>query len=178
MGNQIFGNTAKENAHSAISDELALMLEFVTLTFGATAEHLPNPDHLLWRAKAWLRTLTPDFFQPEMHYVYQVCCRLRGDRKDAIKADEILRIAERVYGCPVAAWGNPEFARYPEVWSTTDNDWIPLSQAVERLFRAETERKMLIEETYENLKNPQQAISKRLEELRPQLLEMIYGGNE
>jgi len=145
------------------------MLKFVTHTFGATAEHLPNNDALLWRAKSWLKLLTPHFFQPETDYVLQVCCRIRGDRRDAIKADEVLRVAEKVYGCPVTAWGNSGFDRDPQVWSVKDDDWISLDQALERLWSA-----MGRSETTE-------ANEDRLIEFanaRPELLAMIYGGDE
>lgn len=157
---EAFSSDSATGAHLEISDEFAAMLDFVTLTFGATAEHLPNPDQLLWRAKTWLKTLTPYFFQPEMHYVYHVCCRLRGDRRDAIKADEILRIAEKVYGCPVAVWGDPKALRDPQVWSAKDNDWISLDSALERL--------------WDGLHGSQ--VEEGKEDARPQLLAMIYGG--
>lgn len=156
------------DAHSEISDELAAMLDFVTLTFGATAEHLPNPDQLLWRAKTWLRTLTPYFFQPEMHYVYQACCRLRGDRRDAIKADEILRVAEKVYGCPVAVWGNPDFDRNPQVWSAKENDWISLGQALDRLWHATNKD--------DQRTGTREEFLGEFEQAKPKLLAMIYGG--
>jgi hypothetical protein len=159
-------NDSATDAPSAISDDLAAMLDFVTLTFGATAEHLPHPDALMWRAESWLKLLTPHFFQPEMHYVFQVCCRLRGDRRDAIKADEILRIAEKVYGCPVAVWGNSDFDRDPQVWSIKENkgqgDWISLEQALERLGDALSATQ----------------VEEGKEDARRQLLAMIYGGNE
>lgn len=144
------------------------MLDFVTLTFGATAEHLPNPDQLLWRAKTWLRTLTPYFFQPEMHYVYQACCRLRGDRRDAIKADEILRVAEKVYGCPVAVWGNPDFDRNPQVWSAKENDWISLGQALDRLWHATNKD--------DQRTGTREEFLGEFEQAKPKLLAMIYGG--
>lgn len=153
------------------------MIEFVTLAFGATAEHLPNPDALLLRAKAWLKTLTPHFFQPEIHYVYQVCCRLRGDRRDAIKADEILRIAEKVYGCPVAAWGNPDFERDPQVWSAKENDWISLDTALERLWIAQNKGKIPAGLTAPSRERLAQ-YEAEFEKARPQLLAMIYGGND
>lgn len=102
-----------------------------------------------------------------MHYVYQACCRLRGDRRDAIKADEILRVAEKVYGCPVAAWGNPSFDRNPQVWSAKDNDWISLDIALERLFNASKPK---------NAEASDDFWRARFNEDRPKLLAIIYGG--
>lgn len=63
----------------------------------------------------------------------RMVCRLRGDRRDAIKADELLRIAEKVYGCPVETWGIEDADCDPLVWSEQDSDWIPLEQAIERI---------------------------------------------
>lgn len=63
----------------------------------------------------------------------RMCCRLRGDRRDAIKADELLRIAEKVYGCSVETWGIENADCDPLVWSEQDSDWIPLEQAIERI---------------------------------------------
>ena len=159
-----FGNTAKANHSQAHSNsDLALMMDFVESVFSLTAEHLPSEEHIERRAKGWLKLLTPHFFRAETHYVVQVCSRLRGDRRDAIKADEILRVAEKVYGSPVAVWGVPD-AGNPQVWSDKDNDWISLEVALDRLFNATHD--VFAEE------------SERLAEFelaRPELLKLIYG---
>src|SRR5258707_4023255 len=69
------------------------MADFIRYVFGLTAEHLPHEDAIKWRAESWSRLLGPDFFKPETRYVVEICCKIRGDRRDAIKPDEILRIA-------------------------------------------------------------------------------------
>lgn len=160
MGNQDFGNSATVDPSVSSEEALDLMAELVIHTFGMTAEHLPSDDAIKWRAEAWLKLLTRHFFRPETNYVVQACCRLRGDRRDAIKADEILRIAEKVYGCPVAVWGDPTALRNPQVWSAKDNDWISLDSALQRL--------------WDGLHGSQ--VEEGKEDARPQLLAMIYGG--
>jgi hypothetical protein len=168
MGNQNFGNSATAS-HSVSSEQaLDLMAELVIHTFGMTAEHLPNDEAIQWRAEAWLKLLTRHFFRAETNYVIQVCCRLRGDRRDAIKADEILRVAEKVYGCPVAAWGNPDFDRNPQVWSAKEDDWISLGQALDRLWQATNGDDQRTGTRDEFLAEFEQA--------KPRLLAMIYGG--
>lgn len=171
MGNQNFGNSAIVD-HSVSSEEaLDLMGELVIHTFGMTAEHLPSDEAIQWRAEAWLKLLTRHFFRAETNYVIQVCCRLRGDRRDAIKADEILRVAEKVYGCPVAVWGNPDFDRNPQVWSAKENDWISLGQALDRLWHATKERHKNLQQN-----DPHTERMQGFQDARPQLLTMIYGG--
>lgn len=166
MGNQNFGNTATVNSLSD-DEALDLMAEFVIHTFGMTAEHLPNDEAIKWRAESWLKLLTKHFFRAETHYVVQVCCRLRGDRRDAIKADEILRVAEKVYGCPVNYWHIPD-AGEPQVWSVKDNDWISLEQMLDKIWHSmnkNDEREM-----------PQAEWLAEFEKARPELLKLIYGG--
>jgi len=177
MGSQNLNSSTSATTNPSLSTETALiaMAGFVTWVFDLSAEHLPNEEAVERRAKAWLKLLTPHFFKRETSYVVQVCSRLRGDRRDAIKADEILRIAEKVYGCPVAVWGNPDYSRDPQVWSATDNDWISLDRALERLWAAQTAGKVF-EDTYEDLLDRPKAIRKRFEQARPQLLALIYGG--
>jgi len=143
------------------------MMDFVEWVFGLTAEHLPNDEQIERRGVSWLRLLTPHFFQRESSYVVQGSCRLRGDRRDAIKADEILRIAEKVYGCPVAVWSNPDYDRNPQVWSAKENDWISLEQALERLFNASKPKGGEASDDFWQA---------RFNEARPKLLAMIYGG--
>lgn len=167
MGNQNFGNSATAS-HSVSSEQaLDLMAELVIHTFGMTAEHLPNDEAIQWRAEAWLKLLTRHFFRAETNYVIQVCCRLRGDRRDAIKADEILRVAEKVYGCPVAAWGNPD-DRNPQVWSAKEDDWISLGQALDRLWQATNGD--------DQRTGTREEFLAEFEQAKPRLLAMIYGG--
>jgi hypothetical protein len=144
------------------------MIEFVRLCFDLTSDYLPDAAAIRRRAESWLKLLTPAFFQPEVHYVLQVCCRLRADRRDAIKADELLRIAEKVYGCSVNFWANPTAERDPQVWSISAQEWIPLDTALEQLWREvyPEQSDKLIEYLKEEFKS-----------VRPQLVEMIYGSN-
>jgi len=170
MENQNFGNSATVS-HSVSSEQaLDLMAELVIHTFGMTAEHLPNDEAIQWRAESWLKLLTRHFFRAETNYVIQVCCRLRGDRRDAIKADEILRVAEKVYGCPVAVWGDPKALRDPQVWSAKENDWISLDTALERLSSRTPSLSNVSAESWE------EAEAKFIAD-RPKLLAMIYGGD-
>lgn len=167
MGNQNFGNSATVNRSVSSEEALDLMAELVIHTFGMTAEHLPNDEAIPWRAESWLKLLTRHFFRAETNYVIQVCCRLRGDRRDAIKADEILRVAEKVYGCPVAVWGNPDFDRNPQVWSAKENDWISLEQALDRLWHNAAPI---------GITEGDPEWIQGFNEARPKLLAMIYGG--
>lgn len=170
MGNQNLNSSTSATTNPSLSTETVLtaMAGFVTWVFDLSAEHLPNEEAVERRAKAWLKLLTPYFFKRETSYVVQVCCRLRGDRRDAIKADEIMRVAEKVYGCPVAAWGNPDFDRDPQVWSAQDNDWISLGQALDRLWQVTNKDDQRTGTCDEFLAEFEQA--------KPRLLAMIYGG--
>lgn len=171
MENQNLTSSTSATANPSPATEKALiaMAGFVTWVFDLSAEHLPNEEAVERRAKAWLKLLTPHFFKRETSYVVQVCCRLRGDRRDAIKADEILRIAEKVYGCPVAVWCDPKALRDPQVWSAKENDWISLDLALERLFNASKPK---------NAEASADFWRARFDEDRPKLLAMIYGGEQ
>ncbi len=161
-------SSTTSTANRSSNTDLVLMMDFVEWVFGLTAEHLPNDEQIERRGVSWLRLLSPHFFQRESSYVVQVCCRLRGDRRDAIKADEILRIAEKVYGCPVAAWGNPDFDRNPQVWSAKENDWISLGQALDRLWHATNKD--------DQRTGTREEFLGEFEQAKPKLLAMIYGG--
>jgi len=144
------------------------MMSFVRLCFDLTSDYLPDAAAIRRRAESWLKLLTPAFFQPEVDYVLQVCCRLRVDRRDAIKADELLRIAEKVYGCSVNFWANPDAERDPQVWSISAQEWIPLDLALEQLWR----------EVYpEQSDKVIEYLKEEFKSVRPQLVEMIYGSN-
>lgn len=170
MGNQNSTSSISATVNPSPATETALiaMAGFVTWVFDLSAEHLPNEEAVERRAKAWLKLLTPHFFKRETSYVVQVCCRIRGDRRDAIKADEIMRVAEKVYGCPVAAWGNPDFDRNPQVWSAKENDWISLGQALDRLWQATNGD--------DQRTGTREEFLAELEQAKPRLLAMIYGG--
>lgn len=172
MENQNLTSSTSATANPSPATEKALiaMAGFVTWVFDLSAEHLPNEEAVERRAKAWLKLLTPHFFKRETSYVVQVCCRLRGDRRDAIKADEILRIAEKVYGCPVAVWCDPKALRDPQVWSAKENDWISLDSALERLSSRSPSLSNVSAEDWE------EAEAKFIAD-RPRLLAMIYGGD-
>jgi hypothetical protein len=144
-------------------DEL-MIVSFVGYVFDLTAEHLPHPEQIIRRAKSWLRLLGPHFFRPETHYVVEIVCRLRGDRRDAIKADEVLRVAEKVYGNPVSMWHLPGA---PQVWSVKENDWIPLQTALDRLWQ--------VHPAYSK-ENSLSEDLKFFQLHRSDLLKMIYGG--
>lgn len=144
------------------------MMGFVRLCFDLTSDYLPDAGAIRRRAESWLKLLTPAFFQPEVDYVLQVCCRLRADRRDAIKADELLRIAEKVYGCSVNFWANPNAERDPQVWSISAQEWMPLDLALEQLWR-----KVYPEQSDKVL----EYLKEEFKSVRPQLVEMIYGSN-
>lgn len=112
------------------------MIDLCRWTFNLTADYVPDERALQHRAAAWLKLLTPSFFRRETGYVVRMACRLRGDRRDAIKADELLRIAEKVYGCSVETWVIEDADCDPLVWSEQDSDWIPLEQAIDRITKA------------------------------------------
>ena len=151
------------------SQNLGKFCDLIEELWAMTADYLPKPEDIERRAKAWRKLLTDHFFRAKTDYVIVCVCRIRGERRDAIKADEILRVAEKVYGCPVSMWSDPD-AGSPEVWSTRENDWIPLSQALERLWFQYPHRA--------DIDNPPET---RVEEqtafeaVRPELLKAIYG---
>lgn len=111
-------------------------LDLIGLCFATTGEYYPDDRTLAKRAEHWRWLLTDHFFRKEWRYVVRMCCRLRGDRRDAIKADELLRIAEKVYGCSVETWEVENADCDPLVWSEQDSDWIPLEQAIDRITKA------------------------------------------
>lgn len=134
-----------------------------------TGEGYLSGERLERKAKSWLRLLGLAFFQDETPYVLRVVCLIRGDRRDSIKADEILRVAEKVYGLPQNLWGNERAKAQadPQIWHTPEQDWIPLDQALYALFSQQP--------IYQQAWNKQQA-EKEFNSQLPELLEMIYGG--
>lgn len=140
---------------SCTDEHLEAMASFIERCFALTAEHLPSMEAIERRAKAWLVLLTPHFFRRETGYVLRVCCQIRGDRRSPIMADELLRVAEMVYGCPVSMWGLADVNREPQVWSVKQHAWIPLDYALEQLRDERTPEEMRVD--------------------RPLLLAAIYG---
>lgn len=138
--------------------------KLVEWCFALTGDYLPNEDALNRRAEAWLKLLTPAFFGLNWHYIVRCACRLRPDRRDAIKADELLRIAEKVAGCPIELWSNELAAKLPLVWSEHEKDWMPLQDVVDQI--------------WEQLKDLPDFKGMRINSAMSQVLEMIYGGNQ
>ena len=143
----------------------AIILEL----WAQTADRLPAEEELTRRARAWRSLLGDNFFKQQMPYVLTCVCKTRTWR-GPVHADEVLRVAEKVYGRPVSQWGEmDDNPGSPQVYSYIDNDWIPLQQAVDRIWHSHWEYDPLLLE-----KPAREAFEAHKEEI----LSLIYGDTQ
>ncbi len=104
-----------------------------------SGDRIPHAEELATRAKGFAKLLGPNFLgQMETDYVVEQVAKHRTWR-GPIHADELLRTAEKVFGCPKAMWGYPDADCEPLVWSDAESSWILLATAIERIKHAQPE---------------------------------------
>ena len=117
-------------------DEWAALIKHL---WAISGDRIPHAEELAIRAKGFARLLGPSFLnRMETDYVIEQTAKHRAWR-GPIHADELLRTAEKVFGCSKAMWGYPDADCEPLVWSETESAWILLATAIERIKEAQPE---------------------------------------
>ncbi len=112
-------------------------VDLITHLWAISGDRIPHAEELATRAKGFARLLGPHFLgQMETDYVIEQTAKHRIWR-GPIHADELLRTAEKVFGCPKAMWGYPDADCEPLVWSDAESNWILLATAIERIKQAQ-----------------------------------------